>query len=232
MAGTRRDVDIERVRLLAAASGGRIGIVTLPVAGRPRFVLDLGYATAGSHRYPEVRQAASRIAIDLGPRHPFQPPVTTVLTPVFHPHVFDSGVVCIGSKWLPSEGMDLFVLRVVRLLAFDPLLMNPFSIANGAANAWYQAALTRHPGAFPTDAAALALGVGEADPGGIATRDTTAASGAREAAAASGARDATPGTGERVIRRCPHCRAGLRLPTGRSGTVRCPCCGGDFRTNT
>jgi hypothetical protein len=214
MAGTRRDVDIERVRLLAAASGGRIGIVTLPVAGRPRFVLDLGYATAGSHRYPEVRQAASRIAIDLGPRHPFQPPVTTVLTPVFHPHVFDSGVVCIGSKWLPSEGMDLFVLRVVRLLAFDPLLMNPFSIANGAANAWYQAALTRHPGAFPTDAAALALAVEE-------PRDRRA-----------GVHDAPAASAERVIRHCPHCRAGLRLPGGHSGTVRCPECGRDFRTNT
>jgi len=214
MAGTRRDVDVERVRLLAAASGGRIGIVTLPVAGRPRFVLDLGYATAGSHRYPEVRQAASRIAIDLGPRHPFQPPVTTVLTPVFHPHVFDSGVVCIGSKWLPSEGMDLFVLRVVRLLAFDPLLMNPFSIANGAANAWYQAALARHPGAFPTDAAALALAVEE-------PRDRR-----------TGVHDAPAASAERVIRHCPHCRAGLRLPAGHSGTVRCPECGREFRTNT
>ena len=211
MAGTRRDVDVERVRLLAAASGGRIGIVTLPVAGRPRFVLDLGYATAGSHRYPEVRQAASRIAIDLGPRHPFQPPVTTVLTPIFHPHVFSSGIVCIGSKWLPSEGMDLFVHRVVRLLAFDPLLMNPYSIADGAANAWYQAALRRHPEAFPTDVAALALTVDEHRGGGSAAGATAA---------------------ERVIRHCPHCRVGLRLPAGRSGAVRCPECGRDFQTNT
>lgn len=214
MAGNRRDVDIERVRLLAAASGGRIGILVLPAAGRPRFVLDLAYATVGSSRYPEVRQPSSRIAIDLAPRHPFQPPVTTVLTPVFHPHVFASGVVCIGSKWLPGEGMDLFVQRVVRLLAFDPLLMNPHSIADAAANAWYQAALRRHPDAFPTDAAALALGVEDA-------------SGGR-----SGMRDTATESGERVIRHCPHCRAGLRLPAGRSGTVRCPDCGRDFRTNT
>jgi len=210
----RRHVDVERVRLLAAASGGRIGVVTLPVAGRPRFVLDLGFATAASSRYPEVRQPSSRIAIDLAPRHPFLPPVTTVLTPIFHPHVFASGVVCIGSKWLPGEGFDLFVQRVVRLLAFDPLLMNPYSIADAAANAWYQAALRRHPGAFPTDAAALTLGLEESAAGG------------------SGARDAAPAGGERVVRHCPHCRAGLRLPSGRSGTVRCPGCGCDFRTNT
>jgi hypothetical protein len=211
MSDSRREVDIARLRALVATSGGRIGIVTLPVAGRPRFVLDLGYATVGSHRYPAERQPLSRVAIDLAPRHPFQPPVTTVLTPIFHPHVFSSGIVCIGSKWLASEGMDLFVHRVVRLLAFDPLLMNPYSIADGAAHAWYQAALRRHPEAFPTDVAALALTVDEHRGSGSAARATAT---------------------ERVIRHCPHCRAGLRLPAGRSGAVRCPECGRDFQTNT
>ena len=230
MAGSRRDVDIERVRVLAAASGGRVGIVTLPVAGRPRFVLDLGYATVGSNRYPAVRQPSSRVAIDLGPRHPFQPPVTTVLTPIFHPHVFSSGVVCIGAKWLPSEGMDLFVQRVARLLAFDPLLMNPYSIADGAANAWYQAALRRHPEAFPTDAAALTLAAGDTAGDPEATR-RPAADRAADRAAAPGDGSAAP-PAERVIRRCPGCRAALRLPADRAGTVRCPACGQDFRTNT
>ena len=107
--------------------------------------------------------------------------------------------------------MDLFVKRVVSQLAFDPLLMNPYSIADGVANAWYQSALRRHPEAFPTDAAALALTVDERAGVGSDT-DATAA--------------------ERVIRHCPQCRAGLRLPAGRSGTVRCPACGRDFQTNT
>jgi hypothetical protein len=203
MAATaRREIDVERVRALAAASAGRIGVVTLPMAGRPRFVLDLGYTTAGSSAYPRERQASSRITIDLAPRHPFQPPLTTVLTPIFHPHVFGSGVVCIGARWLPGEGMDLFVRRVVRLLAFDPLLMNPHSIANAAANTWYRSSLQRHPQAFPTDAAAIAWHTG--------------------AESASG----------RVIRPCPHCGASLRLPAGRSGAVQCPRCAGDFELST
>jgi hypothetical protein len=209
-AAARRDIDVERVRVLAAASAGRIGVVTLPMPGRPRFVLDLGYATARSPAYPRERQASSRIAIDLAPRHPFQPPLTTVLTPIYHPHVFTSGVVCIGAKWLPGEGMDLFVRRIVRLLAFDPLLMNPHSIAHGAANTWYRDALQRHPQAFPTDAAATALAVGDAI--------------APPRAAAE-----TPG---RVIRHCPHCDAALRLPSGRSGTVECPRCARDFALST
>jgi hypothetical protein len=203
MAATaRREIDVERLRALAAASAGRIGVVTLPMAGRPRFVLDLGYATAGSAAYPRERQTSSRIAIDLAPRHPFQPPLTTVLTPIFHPHVFSSGVVCIGARWLPGEGMDLFVRRVVRLLAFDPLLMNPHSIAHAAAQTWYRSALLAHPQAFPTDPAAMAGQAGGA-----------------------------PGA-PRVIRQCAHCGAPLRLPAGRSGTVACPRCSRDFEVGT
>lgn len=203
----RREIDVERVRALATASGGRIGIVTLPALGQPRFVLDLVCTTAGSQRYPRERHTAARLAIDLAPRHPFAPPIATVLTPIFHPHVFASGLVCIGAKWQPSEGMDLFVKRIVRLLAFDPLLMNPVSIANGAAQAWYQSAQRLHPGAFPTDPAAIAF-----------------ASGASADVAASPV--------SRVERRCPQCGTGLRLPAGRSGSVTCPRCGHAFAATT
>jgi hypothetical protein len=158
VSASRREADIERVRALAAASAGRLGIVTVPAPGMPRFVLDLDYATAASPRYPAERQPRSRVSIELAPRHPFEPPVARVLTPVFHPNVFPSGVVCQGARWLPSEGMDLFVRRIVRLLAFDPLLVNTGSAANGAAAQWYSAQSRLHPHAFPTDRAALALG--------------------------------------------------------------------------
>jgi hypothetical protein len=200
----RREVDIERVRALAAASGGRVGIVTVPKPGHARFVLDLGFVTAGSPRYPAERRTSTRLAIELAPRHPFQPPSATVLTPVFHPHVFPSGLVCIGAKWLPSEGMDLFVQRIVRLLAYDPLLMNPQSVAHGGAQLWYQRALLQDPAAFPTDAAAIA-----------------AMGGAGDAVAV-----------DRVVVRCPACASGLRLPAGRAGSVRCPRCGASFETAT
>jgi hypothetical protein len=158
MTASRREADIERVRALAASSAGRLGIVALPAPGSPRFVLDLDYATAGSRRYPAEKQPRSRVAIELAARHPFEPPVARVLTPIFHPNVFASGIVCQGTKWLPSEGMDLFVRRIVRLLAFDPLLTNTASAANGAAAQWYAAQSRAHPQAFPTDRAALALG--------------------------------------------------------------------------
>jgi hypothetical protein len=193
----RREVDIERVRALVKESAGRVGIVTVPSPGHARFVLDLALVTAGSPRYPQERRETTRVAIELAPRHPFQPPSASVLTPVFHPHVFASGLVCVGAKWLPGEGMDVYVKRLVRLLAFDPLLMNAQSVAHAAAQAWYQRALLQHPEAFPTDPAAIALAIGEQ---------------------------------VRVVRHCPQCDAGLRLPAGRAGTVRCPKCGHAFET--
>ncbi|KAA5609651.1 restriction endonuclease [Rhodovastum atsumiense] len=38
----------------------------------------------------------------------------------------------------------------------------------------------------------------------------------------------TPKPPRRVIRRCPSCGTGLRLPQWRAGHVRCPCCGHRF----
>lgn len=203
----RRQADTDRLRALAEASAGRVEVITWAEPGRPRFELLLHYATAGSPRWPAERQPFSRLTIALAPRHPYMPPTATVHTPIHHPHVFPSGVVCLGARWLASEGMDLFVIRIARLLAFDPLLINPASVAHREAMQWYRAKQQRHPDAFPTDAAALALG--------------TATS------------HLAPGTtGDRVLRTCPHCRAGLRLPTGRQGSVACPRCGDEFEAST
>lgn len=38
--------------------------------------------------------------------------------------------------------------------------------------------------------------------------------------------------GNRVVIPCPHCKVGLRLPTGKIGTVVCPRCKSSFTTET
>jgi ubiquitin-protein ligase len=208
-ASTRREVDIAHVQALAAASAGRVQVLAVPSPGSPRFELNLVVRTAGSQNYPDQAQASSRLTIELAARHPFMPPIATVHTPIFHPNVFESGVVCMGAKWLPSEGMDLYVRRLVRLLAFDPLLVNQRSVAHSNALAWYQRTLRQQPLAFPSDPAALRLG----EPG-VGSKASIA-----------------PST-DRVVVRCPHCSAGLRLPAGRSGMVACPGCQRDFEAQT
>jgi hypothetical protein len=208
----RLAADIDRLRALAAAARDRITLVALPAAGSPRFVLDLGFATAGSSAYPAERRTTSRLVIDLPARYPFMPPSAFITTPIFHPNVYPSGLVCLGTKWLPSEGMDLFVRRIAQLVTFDPLIVNAQSAANPSALHWYVQTLRKFPQAFPTDR--VELETPEARDAQIRWNESTAAGPAR------------------VIRRCPHCGASLRLPAGRRGTVRCPKCARGFEADT
>jgi ubiquitin-protein ligase len=210
----RLQADHERLQALAAASGERIELRTGPTLAAPRAELELRHAVPRSERYPADVTRQSRLAITLPARYPFQPPVANVLTPIWHPNVFPSGTICLGTKWLASEGLDLFVQRVVRLLTYDPLLVNVASPAHAAAAAWYRQALRRHPEAFPTDTPAFATTA----PGSHARRvGWTEQPGAEDA---------------RVTRACPQCARTLRLPAGRNGRVRCPGCGSAFEAST
>jgi hypothetical protein len=202
----RRAADSERLRALSAASGGKISV--LDQADRNRYIVDLRYFSVGSRAYPRERQPMTRIHIELSARYPFQPPVATVTSPIFHPNVFASGLVCLGAKWLPSEGMDLFVHRLARLITFDPLLLNIQSPANGEAMQWYTRTAREHPSAFPTDRVDIAIG-----------------------------QPAKPSVkwGEsidRVVVECPRCAAKLRVPAGKRGTLACPKCAHAFEAST
>ena len=199
--------DVARLQALAARAAGRIVLAAEATSASPRFLLELRYTTAGSREYPRVKQPFVRLAIDLPARYPFQPPVASIRSPIFHPNVFDSGLVCQGTKWLPSEGMDLFVRRVAKLLTFDPLLVNAQSAATGEAMRWYVRAVREHPQAFPSDTVAIVLAEEEAPK----------------------VQWQTP---ERVLRACPKCATKMRLPAGKVGSVACPNCGERFEAQT
>ena len=209
----RLQSDLERLRVMAADSGGRIVLLAGPSAASPYASLELRYATAGSDRYPVERRELTRISLSLPARYPFQPPMAAVQTPIWHPNVFASGTICLGTKWSPTEGLDLFVQRLARLLTFDPLLVNAASAANREAAAWYERARRRHPQAFPSDRPEF---------------ETTAAR-------RTGARvrwQETPPEDGRVAVPCPGCARTLRLPPRRAGQVRCPACGARFEACT
>ncbi len=204
----RLAADRERIRSLAQGSQGRIVIISEPTAAYPRCELELRYATAASPAYPSARREASRVSILFGERYPFLPPSASFLTPIHHPNVYPSGLVCLGTRWLASEGMDLFVQRLIRLMTFDPLLVNVHSAANPAALHWYLQARAQHPEAFPTERVTFDA------------RDT-----------GGNVRWHEQET-QRVVIDCPRCRGKLRLPAGRRGVVRCPRCGAEFEATT
>jgi hypothetical protein len=199
----RREADLARLRELAALSGGRIELLEMPSrAGRP-IRLAIRCRTAASDSYPRAAQDGVTLRIDLPSRYPFERPVLTVESRIFHPNVFASGVVCQGDKWLPGEGLDLLVKRIIRLVTFDPGHVNPASAANRAAASWYLQQRSRSPEAFPTDRLEFM----------------------------SNGQGATAGAA-RVVRQCPNCGKGLRLPAGKAGIVACPACGRDFDVTT
>ena len=209
----RLQADHERLRALAVASAGMIELLEGPTAAAPQARIELRYALARSDRYPADVTRQTRLGISLPDRYPFQPPTAAVLTPVWHPNVFASGTICLGTKWLASEGLDLFVQRIARLLTFDSLLVNTASAANRAAADWYERTRRQRPDAFPSDRPQFDA----ATPGAARSR--------------VGWRDAATSDG-RVAHPCPSCRRTLRLPAGRRGRVRCPGCGTSFEAST
>lgn len=147
----RRAADLESLRTLAVASRGRLKILLADASpGRP-IRLEIRARTAADQRYPERATTSVILRVDLPARYPFERPAVTVESPIFHPNVFPNGLVCQGERWLPAEGLDLLVKRMIALATFAPAHVNPASPANRAAATWYLAQRARTPDAFPTD---------------------------------------------------------------------------------
>jgi len=201
----RREEDVRRLYALEAQYRGMLDV--LAVDGRPprRIRLQLAIPTARSAVFPLDRHAVSELVVELPEAYPLQEPRLTITTPVFNPNVYASGVVCHGMTWMPTEGLDLLVVRVIRLLALDPAIVNLRSAANGLAAAWYRMAITQYPGAFPSVAIQAPR---------RAERPTVTWGAAGDAA----------GPGKRLVE-CTGCDAKLRVDAGKSGTVACPRCG-------
>ncbi|MGE0312476.1 MAG: ubiquitin-conjugating enzyme E2 [Lautropia sp.] len=149
----RRQADVQRLHALAARSAGRLTVVSAsPAPGTPiRVALTVRTVTGPQYRGAAEAAGAVALRIDLPARYPFERPVVVVESPVFHPNVFPNGTVCQGEKWVQSEGLDLLVMRIGRLLTWDAAHVNPASPANRTAANWYLARRASEPATFPTD---------------------------------------------------------------------------------
>ncbi|MCS7079651.1 MAG: hypothetical protein NZ585_06335 [Chloracidobacterium sp.] len=105
-----------------------------------------------SYISPTMTRDEHQIRILLSPNHPFEKPTVMMhgMTPIFHPHVWPDGKICIG-QWDFREGLASFVVKLARLFQFDPQLIDPHSIANYKAADWFYA----NPNLFPCDQSQL-----------------------------------------------------------------------------
>ncbi len=64
--------------------------------------------------------------------------------PIFHPNVYSDGQICIAG-YVPFESLGRFILRIARMIKFEPAFINADSAANGAAVPWYRANMRSFP---------------------------------------------------------------------------------------
>jgi ubiquitin-protein ligase len=146
----RRAADQVHIDHLVERAQGALALRQAFSLQSDRILFELRLPTAGNAEYPLRLQSITHFKINLPLRYPFMAPTVNVETPIWHPNVFANGTICLGTKWVVGEGLDLFVARIARLLTFDALLVNLNSPANGNAAAWYRGAITRYPTAFPS----------------------------------------------------------------------------------
>ncbi|HXD21111.1 MAG TPA: ubiquitin-conjugating enzyme E2 [Vicinamibacterales bacterium] len=236
-ASERRRGDLAKLEQLCARSAGRLRIVSRDGDPPTGVTIEINYRTAGSSAYPEQSVAATRARIQLPAGYPLHPPQVYFTPPTFHPNVFSSGLVCLGSKWLPTEGLDLLVKRLVQILTFDPAVVNTASPANPTASSWYSSAVSQWRRAFPTDS--ISLPSDARPPAKPLWRDMSAASAAPPAAASREPAERrqrswreiatdSPPVARRTVQ-CGQCAQSLRVPDVAGTQVRCPTCSHTFR---
>lgn len=207
----RRLQDLKRLRELAARSYGKVRVAG--TEGHPawRVYVDLTYLTVPSAAFPRERQEYTRVQIDLPGRYPFEAPIASISTPIFHPNVYPGGQICLGPKWLTTDTLDILVGRIIQVITFEPSILNENSPAHLDALEWYRRTKKQYPRAFPTDRFEIAP---EPPPKRMSWRDLSARQ------------------DDRVMLACPQCGQNLRLPAGKLGTVECPKCRRIFEART
>ena len=145
----RKNEDVAKLRALEEEIASILEAVR--VLGSPPQIVSfrIKIPTARNAKFPTEQQGVSEVEIQLPERYPFQAPNVVIKTPIWNPNVYASGKWCFG-EWKVAENMRLFVIRLMKVIALDPTIVNPQSPANGDAARWYVQILSRTPELFPT----------------------------------------------------------------------------------
>lgn len=213
----RRQSDRNLIEALQKRSAGQLEILSAFDQQAKQLRLRAMLPSSKNVDYPEERAAHIAFTINFPARYPFEPPTAKVDAPIYHPNVFANMTICLGTQWSISEGLDLFVARILRLLTYDPQLVNVHSAANAAAARWYTQLAGRQPSAFPTISRAQAPWIYEPRAAQSNPNPNT---------------DSIRDAGARKIIQCSRCRQNIRLPKFpqgfKSGLITCPNCKSDF----
>jgi len=144
---TRLNQDIEKISNLCKKYNNKISIKSKNGNPTNELIILFLFKTVGDSSYPNNIINKSEVKINLSNNYPFNEPEATFITKIYHPNVYKSGKICFGNKWLPSEGLDMLVERIVKLIIFDSNILNEKSPANNDALQWYR----KNQSLFPTE---------------------------------------------------------------------------------
>ena len=195
----RLGADIAKIKALAAKSIGGIKIVSTT---NSRISLELNYKTVADNSGKIASTIVTEIQIP--DRYPFVEPKAIFKNKVFHPNVYSSGQVCLGTKWIPTEGLDLLLERLIKILIFDATILNTKSPANTEALSWYRTKVRSAPNFFPTDT--FVKNSTSTTKSGIKWKNSPAQN-----------------SPDRIVS-CHSCGQKIRLSSSGGGTIKCPKC--------
>lgn len=139
------DQDCERLKALVAQSDATLGIESQSGTPPDNYVLVFHCRSiARLNGDVPVFAESHRLKFTFPAEYPGTPPKITVLTPIFHPHVFQSNnTFCLLDHrksmrfYLVNEYLDKLVLRIGAMLQYDPSYIEVASPANGGARDWF-----------------------------------------------------------------------------------------------
>jgi ubiquitin-protein ligase len=214
--------DIDKIEQLSKTSAGRVRLVGTPQVAQRQVTVELRYKTASGSSYPREVQDKTTVKFDLLNQYPFKEPVANITTPIFHPNVYASGRICFGTKWIPSEGLDLLVKRVIQIITFDPMVVKKEEApANNKALIWYKQALRSSPEAFPTEPVGFKAEQKAESTIKWKNKDTKTKWKNKDTEEI-----------EKTIVKCKKCGQSLRVPKSKQVKVTCPKCKETFEIQT
>jgi ubiquitin-protein ligase len=130
----RLQADYEAVRRLAHLHP-RIEVEG--VEGNPpqRYLLRLRVRSLRERDDRVVVANEHRVEINLPLTYPRDPPLSRMLTPVFHPNIAPHAI-CVGDDWSAGESLDNLIQRIGEILSFQSY--NTQSPLNGRAARWVE----------------------------------------------------------------------------------------------
>jgi len=141
--------DFQALSELVNDSGGTLAIIS--TNGNPPYEYVIEYRCRGIERLrryePDepVFRNTHRVEITLGSNYPREQPAAKFLTPIFHPNVYSSLIICLGSDWTISETLKELVIRIGKIIQYAYDITNLNSPANGEAKSWAERNMWRFP---------------------------------------------------------------------------------------